>query len=373
MNIAVIFGGESCEHDISIITGEQLISKIDKTVNNVIPIYINKYGDWLIGNNLNDIDNFPNNLGKTYKCSLIPNDNYLYIMKGNKLKRKIQIDVVLVCLHGLRGEDGTLASILEHSKIPYSSCSICASSICMDKVVFKYFAKGLGINVVDGISVNNEDFIKNKDVILKSIADLGYPVILKPSRQGSSIGVDVCESEEKIVECLNGAFQYDNNVLIEKFMKIEKEVNIAIIDNKGELILSNTEEPITSEKFLNFNDKYCDNTGFETIKRKLPAEITEEQYSKIVTIAKKCYIELKMFGVVRLDFIISNGGEIFLNEINTIPGSLAYYLFDKSTYSYEKLIELMISNAIYRKNKNNEILKIFNTDVLNNGFNGLKK
>ncbi len=375
MNIGVIFGGESCEHDISIITGVQLMNNINEYLYNIIPIYIDKVGNWFTGKNLKDIDNYPNGLGRLEKCSLMPNDKNLYIEKSfsKMYKKKIALDMVFVCMHGLRGEDGTLAAILEMSKIPYSSSSIAGSSVCMDKAIFKNFARGLGINVIDGVEITKNDFYTSKEIVFGKVGELSYPVIIKPSRQGSSIGISVCEGEDLLEAQLKTAFNYDNSVLIEKFLNIDKEVNVAVFDNKGDYILSNTEEPITSDQFLNFDNKYRQNPGgFETIKRKVPASVTDEQYDVIVRTAFKVYSALKMFGVVRFDFIVSKG-EVYLNEVNTIPGSMAYYLFDKQKYPYSKLIEMWISNAVFRFSKDNEIVKTLDTDILDNGFNGFKK
>lgn len=375
MNIAVIFGGESCEHDISIITGVQLINNMNNYLYNVIPIYINKDGKWCTGDGLKDIDNFPNNLGKLNMCTFIPNSDCLYVKtKFGKLKKYIKIDACILCLHGLRGEDGVVAGIMESSKIPYTSSSICASSVCMDKVVFKYFVKGLGINVVDGIEITESDYYYRKEYIDNSVVELGYPLIVKPSRQGSSIGISVCENDNELENALNLAFKYDKSVLVEKFMEIKKEVNVAMFDNKGEYVLSNTEEPLTSDKFLNFDNKYRQNSGgFETIKRVVPAGISDEQHKLIVEMASKVYSKLKMFGVVRFDFLITQDDKVYLNEVNTIPGSMANYLFDKQKYPYSKLIELWLSNAVFRKNKEGEVLFTLDTDVLNNGFDGFKK
>ena len=375
MNVAVIFGGESCEHDISIITGVQLINNMNNYLYNVIPIYINKDGMWCTGDGLKDIDNFPNNLGKLNMCTFIPNSDCLYVKtKFGKLKKYIKIDACILCLHGLRGEDGVVAGIMESSKIPYTSSSICASSVCMDKVVFKYFAKGLGINVVDGIEITESDYYYRKEYIDNSVVELGYPLIVKPSRQGSSIGISVCENDNELENALNLAFKYDKSVLVEKFMEIKKEVNVAMFDNKGEYVLSNTEEPLTSDKFLNFDNKYRQNSGgFETIKRVVPAGISDEQHKLIVEMASKVYSKLKMFGVVRFDFLITQDDKVYLNEVNTIPGSMANYLFDKQKYPYSKLIELWLSNAVFRKNKEGEVLFTLDTAVLNNGFEGFKK
>lgn len=374
MNIAVIFGGESCEHDISIITGLQLVSKCNEYLYNIIPIYIDKNGTWLTGKNLKDIDNFSNNLGKTYKCGFLPNDANLYIEKKFGLKKYQNIDLAFVCLHGLRGEDGSVASILELSKIPYSSSSNLASSICLDKSVFKTVCQGLNVNVIDGISIQEKEYLTDKDDIINRIEILGYPIIIKPSRQGSSIGIEICENKEALETSLKKAFEYDKKLLIEKFVKIKKEINIALFDNKGEILFSNTEEPISKDKILSFDEKYRKNAGgFETIKRIIPADIGSDMLDSLKSMAEKLYTSLEMFGIVRFDFILDEEDNLYVNEVNTIPGSMANYLFDKEKYSYANLIELMITNAIFRKSQQNEVKKIFDTDVLNNGFEGFKK
>ena len=374
MNIAVIFGGESCEHDISIITGEQLISKVNEYLYNIYPIYIDKNGDWLTGDELKDIDNLKVGIKKAKKCAFFPNDKNLYIKKGSKYKKLTEIDVVFVCLHGLRGEDGCVAGVLELSKIPYSSSSLCASSVCMDKCVFKTFAFGLGLDVVPGFGMTENEYLQMKEICVEKIKELEFPIIIKPSRQGSSIGIEVCKNVSDLDEKLRNAFKYDKKLLIEKYLDIEKEVNVAVFENKGEYILSSTEEPVTQEEILSFDNKYRKNSGgFETIKRIVPAKISDENELKLKTTAVELYRSLEMFGIVRFDFILDKEGMLYLNEVNTIPGSMANYLFDKEKYGYTVLIELMISNAIHRYSKMNEVERVFDTDVLQNDFDGFKK
>lgn len=374
MNIAVIFGGESCEHDISIITGEQLIDKCSEYLYNIIPIYIDKHGNWFTSEKLLDIDVFKSDLKGIINCAFVPNDKHIYIKKGKKYKKDRQIDMAFLCLHGLRGEDGCVASIMELSKIPYSSSSICSSSVCMDKCVFKNFAKGFGIKQVDYFCLTENEFFLDFESVKSKVLDLKYPIIIKPSRQGSSIGIEVCKNENELYDKLKKSFIYDKKILIEKFINIKKEVNVAILYDKGELIVSNTEEPISNDIILSFDNKYRKNpSGFEGIKRISPAKITKRQHEEIVNTAKSVYNELEMFGIVRFDFIISNDNEIYLNEVNTIPGSMANYLFDKEEYSYSKLIELLISNAIKRFKESDSVSKIFDSDVLTNDFDGFKK
>lgn len=374
MNVAVIFGGESCEHDISIITGEQLISACDEFLYKIFPIYVDKNGTWLTSEKLVDIDTIIQDSAKANVCTFIPNDNALYIKKRGKFKRCAVIDMVFVCMHGLRGEDGCVAGVLELSKIPYSSSSICASSVCMDKCVFKTFAKGLGINVVDGISVCEREYLLDYKKILSKVKMLEFPVIIKPSRQGSSIGIEVCKSEDDFENKLKKAFLYDKKLLIEKFVCVEKEINVAVFENRGDYVISFTEEPIAHDEILSFDNKYRKNAGgFETIKRIMPANISKEIDCAVRSIALDVYKSLEMSGVVRFDFILDKDGVLYLNEVNTIPGSMANYLFDKDKYNYSTLLSLWISNAIKRYQKSLETERFLKTDVLINDFDGFKK
>ena len=373
INLAVFFGGASCEHDISIITGLQLISKINEYLYNIIPIYINQTGEWFTGENLKDIDNFPDNLGKVKSVGLIANDNTLFIKKKNKCKSFLKIDVAILCLHGINGEDGSVSAILEQSKIPYSNCSILSSSLCMDKCVFNGVCKGLDIPKVDYVTVFKSEYDLNSEKVFKDISFLDFPIIIKPSRQGSSIGIQVCKKKEDLKNCLESAFEYDDRLVIEKLIDLEKEVNIACFLSKGELIFSKTEEPISKSDFLNFNEKYQSSLlGMESMKRISPARISEDVEIIIKNIVSKLYFELDMFGIVRFDFMIDKVGNLYLNEVNTIPGSMANYLFGEN-YPYTKLIEDMISNALIRFQTKCRLKTNYESSVLEQGFKGFKK
>lgn len=373
INLAVFFGGESCEHDISIITGLQLISKVNEYLYNVIPIYITKSGEWITGENLKDLDNFPDNLGKTKNIGLIAGDASLYIKNKNKLKKYLTIDIAILCLHGINGEDGSVASILNLSKVPYSSCDIFSSAICMDKIIFNDLCRGLDLPKVSYLSIIKDDYNENSDDVVNIIKKFDFPIIIKPSRQGSSIGIKICKSEENLANDLEECFKYDERLLIERYINLKKEVNIACFRNKGELMFSKTEEPISKTDFLDFNEKYSSNlSGMESMKRISPANISSEIESKIKTIAHFLYTELDMFGVVRFDFMIDKEDNVYINEVNTIPGSMANYLFGEK-YPYTKLIEDMISNALIRFDNKSKLQRNYNSNVLKQGFNGFKK
>lgn len=373
INVAVFFGGESCEHDISVITGVQLISKINEYLYNVIPIYIQKNGEWITGENLKDLDNFPDNLGKTKNVGMIAGSKDLYSKNRNKLKRVLTIDVAILCLHGINGEDGSVASILKLSKVPYSSCGLLPSAVCMDKIVFDKFCVGLNINKVESVAVLRREYDENKIDVINNIHKLKLPIIIKPSRQGSSIGIKICREEDCLEECLEYCFGYDDRLLVEKYIDIYKEVNIACFLDKNEMLFSKTEEPIRSADFLDFNAKYSsNNSGMESMKRISPANIDDGILCEIKRIVQTLYTQLDMFGIVRFDFMIDKGGKLYLNEVNTIPGSMANYLFGDE-FPYTRLIEDMISNALIRLENENKLNLDYKSDILKQGFNGFKK
>lgn len=372
INLAIIFGGKSCEHDISIITGLQLISKVNEYLYNVIPIYINKNGEWLIGDKLKDIDNYPDNLGKTKNVGVVAGSSFLYIKNKTKLKKYLNIDVAIICLHGLNGEDGTISAILKSSKIPYSNCDIFSSAVCMDKIIFNNLCRGLNIPKVPYISILKKDYDENNLSVIEKINAFGFPVIIKPSRQGSSIGIEICKDDKNLIEKIERCFEFDTRLLIERYIDLKKEVNIACFSNKNTLVFSKTEEPIKNDDYLDFSQKYTSNlSGMESMKRISPANIDENISSQIKYYAKILYEELGMFGVVRFDFMLDKENNLFVNEVNTIPGSMANYLFEN--YSYSHLIEDMISNALIRFDEEEKINIDYSSNVLSQGFSGFKK
>ena len=372
INCVVVFGGDSCEHDISIVTGCQTISKLNEYLYNVIPVYIDKKGNWLVGKKLADVDNYPDNIGKTEKVGFVAGDNRLYTLKHNKLCAGVNIDMAFICLHGGSGEDGTVASVFKLSKIPYSCPDVLPSSISLDKSIFKIFCKGLGVDVVEGIYFDYADYVVDNDAVFDQIKLFGLPVIIKPARQGSSVGIEVCKDEKTLKTALNNAFLYDSRILVERYVDMAKEINIALFKSKGDIVFSQTEEPKFTSDILSFNDKYLKNpNGFEGISREMPANIDKELEEKIKSVAEKIYKTLKVLGVVRFDFIYTTGGELFVNEVNTIPGSLANYLFDG--ISFGEMLDKIRADSVYEFDSQKRIAKEYNSGFLKTGCKFIKK
>ena len=379
-NLLVIFGGESCEHDISIISAIQAIKNVDENYYNIIPIYITKSGIMLTGKKLTELSSFSNfNTSNLTEVSFIVGKNYLYYKTLLGYKQKVKADVALIVMHGINGEDGKIMSLLELSKIPYTACSPLQSELCMDKCVFKDYLKGLKINVVNGVSVFSYEYALNPETVKNFITDVvSFPLIVKPATLGSSIGIKVCNNVLELENALKLAFTYCNKVLIEEFLEDVTEVNLAILGYENDITLSVTEQPIKQNEFLTFDNKYVGNSakGMANLKRIVPADVSTEVSKEIKNIAKRIFTNLNLKGVVRFDFMVDNKtNKVYVNELNTIPGSLAYYLFSPININYKTLINKLIKFAYVSFDNNNKLIKTFSSSVLDKTelANGVKK
>ena len=372
LNIAVIFGGVSCEHDISIITGIQVINNLDKY--NVIPIYITKDGRWLYSDNYRTIESVVNEKG--VECTL-SNFSGELLVKGvlGRFKKLLHIDGVFVALHGLNGEDGSICALCNLSNILCFNSQILPSALSLDKIAMKNYLFGLKVsNLIKYISVNKSESIS--DVITKiNKKKLVYPLIVKPSNLGSSIGIQIVKSEDELEEKLNIAYMFDNNLLIEEKLDEIKEYNIAIFKGKDEYVLSDIEEPIGSDEILSYSDKYLNgekSSGIEGLTRVFPAKIDENLKLEIQGTALKIYKLLNLSGVVRFDFIYQSDTDLlYLNELNTTPGSYANYLFQD--ISFPNMLDRIIKNAYFEKEQDKDKIKYFESSVLSDVNLSIKK
>lgn len=332
-NLAVIFGGVSCEHDISIISAIQAIKNIDTNFYNIIPIYITKSGVMLTGKKLIELSTFSNMNYKKFKpVTFVSGSNNLYLKSLFGYTKKQIINVALVIMHGENGEDGKIMSMLSLCGIPYSACDQMQSAICMDKCVFKDYLKGLKINTVSGLTVFDYDYLTNPEKVKKQVLkQLNYPVILKPATLGSSIGIKIANNESELEAGLVVAFNYCNKVLIESYLSDITEINVALLGFNNDVTISETEQPVKQNDILTFDNKYMGNSsaGMANLKRIIPADVSAEIAEEVKQTALKIFNSLSLKGVVRFDFIVDNKtNKVYVNELNTIPGSLAFYLFN---------------------------------------------
>lgn len=363
----VIFGGDSYEHEISIISAIQAM----KQYISCKAIYIAPNGVWYEGDNLKELSTYQNGTYKKNKqVTILPNSTWLYHKKGKKVKAYKEIEDVLCVFHGDKMEGGAMASLFEQNHIPYSCSPMLGSAIVQSKTISEYLLCGLGISRLPFCVIKKSDYLSNttlsKDTIKENI---GYPLILKPSSLGSSIGISVVHKEEELDEALQHAFLFDEEVLVQKYLDNMTELNIAIYAYQGQLHLSKIEQPLKHEEILSFADKYQqgDKEGMSSLTRILQPSIDKEVKQNIEKIASLVYHTLSLSGVVRFDFMVDeNTKTLYLNEINNIPGSLAFYLYDEP---YSQLLKRLMIEA--HKKQNNKKEKEITFHVLSN-LNGSK-
>lgn len=384
IRLGVLFGGKSVEHEVSIITAIQAIHKIDQVKYEVVPIYIAKDGKWYTGKMLLDIDIYNDlDLLKRYAKEVVlynKDGRFLLQNKNGLLKRVVaEIDMAFPIMHGTNGEDGTLQGYLETIGIPYCESNVYASCVGQDKIFMKQIFKDSNVNVVKYKWFFDTDYMNDPDKIVRDIEKLGYPVIIKPATLGSSVGIQVVHNELELRDAILDAIQYDSKILVEEVIENLKEVNISVLGNYEHQELSVIEEVGGSHEILTYEDKYVGgkkgkipSKGMANAKRIVPANISEELASSVQTMAIRAFRALNSSGVVRIDFLIdTKENKVYVNEINSIPGSLSFYLWDKTDKEYPELLDDVINlGIIHYKNKNKKT-HTFKNNILE-GFNGLK-
>ncbi len=375
IKVGVFFGGVSVEHEVSIISALQAVNSMDKEKYDIIPVYISKSGIMYTGEELLSIENFRKDqaalLKKAKKVSLSK--------EGLVYKKKVMpIDVAFPIVHGTNCEDGTLQGLLEICQIPYVGCDVMSSAVGMDKSVFKSVMQGAGLPVIPGVTVYSRDYFADMDSAIGDIEQLGYPVIVKPANLGSSIGVRKAADRDALKEAMEYASTFSNKLLVEKAIEAIREINCAVLGDEEEIIPSVLEEPFMSGDILDYEKKYLGgkggSKGMASLARKIPADLSDEKTAEIQSIAVKAFKALGGSGVSRIDFILdtADNDKAYINEINTIPGSLAFYLWEKTGVEYKELIDRLISLAFARKRRRENLTFSIDTNILTNTSFGVK-
>lgn len=356
-NVGILFGGRSVEHEVSVITAMQIIENIDKTKFYPIPIYINKNGEWLVSESFLKFESFKNEkFENVKKIILSPNykDNNLYIHPNDiKLftKKDLEsIDVFFPAFHGTNGEDGTIQGLLELIGLPYVGAGVLSSSVGMDKIIMKDIFKSNNIPVVDYTYYYRSTWKLRKEDLLKDIeSKIAYPLFVKPANLGSSIGISKVKSNVDLEGAIELAFSYDRKIIIEKAVENPREINCAVMGYEDDLEVSLCEEPLGWKEILSFEDKYVKQGGKSTKgdnkNKNIPANLSDELRTKIENYAKLAFKCIDCRGNARIDFLVQEN-DVFVNEINTMPGSIAFYLWEGKGYSFKDLITKMIDIAI---------------------------
>lgn len=377
IKVALLFGGKSVEHEISIISALQAAQSLDREKYDVIPVYIAKSGEMYCGESVGDIESYKDIkslLAKSFTVTFARMDGKVAIIRTTpKLMQKPlvdYIDVAFPVVHGTNAEDGTVAGYLNMLGVPFVGCDVLSAALSMDKYAMKVIFKDNGIPVLDCVVISSYDYAENEiGAILNIESKIGYPAIVKPVNLGSSVGISKAGDREKLTEALEEAFLYADRVLVERAIINLTEVNCSVLGNTRKARPSVCERPIGSDEILSYEDKYIGGSksskGMASTKRVIPANISDENTSKIQEYAVRAFKALGCCGVARIDFMIDNdSGKIYLNEINSIPGSLSFYLWEPAGVKYPALLDEMISLALERERESSKITYAFDTNVL---------
>lgn len=367
-NVLLVFGGVSYEHDISIVTAFQIFKKTKINDVKLNLFYVSRDGKfYLCDEKKVDILDFSKNNFSARKKGfkeivfVSGENNKLFVKTRFGLREYMFADVAIFACHGGNGENGKLVTLFESVNIACSAGRSEALSICMDKFLFKSFAKGIRIPVVPGFKISKFDAELNKEMIDRKLARIGFPVVIKINSGGSSIGLFVSKNEEEFKDDLKEAFEFNDDVLVEKFIEGVREFNVAILGDCEKYEISEIDEPIKNNEVLTFADKYLSDgaSGLKGKKgsmdssvRKSPNDLSEIITSKIKSITEKLFVKLGLFGVVRIDFLFDERlSKVYVCEVNAIPGSLAYYFFKKNFIVRNDLVEKLIKIAEKNHNK----------------------
>ena len=389
IKLGVIFGGETVEHEISIITAVQAMEHMNKEKYDIIPIYISKDRIWYTGEMLKDIEIYRdfNELKKYAKqVVLTKTKDGFFLQKTNGLFRKevTQIDVAFPIVHGNNAEDGTLQGYLDSVGIPYVGSRVLGSALGQDKVVMKQVFASAGLPIVDYVWFYDSEYEMDKESIIAKVKKLGYPVIVKPATLGSSVGITFVKDEKDLDKAIAEAINYDVKIIVEAAVPNLVEVNCSVFGNYSNQETSVIEEVTSDEDFLTYADKYTGGSkgklkggsskGMASASRIIPARISDKLQKEVEETSKKAFKLLNLSGVCRIDYLIDKkANKLYINEPNTIPGSLSFYLWEPAGKKYQDLLDDMVTLAIKDYRNRSRKTYSFDTNVLSNmGIKGLK-
>ncbi len=389
-NIVIAFGGVSPEHEVSVLSAMQVIASLEKTNFDLIPLYVTKSGRWLTGDALLELENFQDLdelEKKATRCTFSHNDLGNPILLETEKKglfgsaNSFTIHTIIPSFHGSEGENGAFQGTCEMYNIPYAGSGVFASSLGMDKVKAKELCRSHDIPVVDGFDFYESEWEKDRKTVLSLADKLGYPVILKPVTLGSSIGVTKAENDEELTDAIENSFRYDDNLMIEKAVTPLMEINCSVLGNPENLKTSVCERPLGQEETLSFEDKYQSDGGSQkgmaSADRVIPADISDELTEQIQSLSSDIFRTFRASGIARLDFLINaDTKDLYFNEINTIPGSFSFYLWEESGMNMRELMLELIDIAVERHRKKTGRIRSYDTNLLNEkavkGIKGLK-
>ncbi|MBI4920024.1 D-alanine--D-alanine ligase [Candidatus Azambacteria bacterium] len=383
IKVAAVFGGRSVEHEVSIVTAMQAFESIDRDKYEIIPVYIDKSGRWLVDKRLEKIENF-----KNLKLSGVKAPEYIFqaspsvkvLAPQGFLKsffNKIRADIYMPLIHGTFGEDGTLQGLFEMAGIPYTGCGVAASAIGMDKIIQKAVFKDAGIPVVKYSGFLKSEWENDRGGILKNVEQtLGYPVFVKPANLGSSVGISKAGNIKELENAIDIAVNFDRRIVVEEGKENIVEINCSVLGNEA-LKVSVCEQPIKVRDVLTYEDKYLKGgktKGMAGLSRLVPAPINEELTKRIQEMSLKAFKAIDASGISRIDFMARpESGEFWITEINTLPGSLSFYLWEKSGLDFPDLLDKLIELGFERHKNRQALMFSYDSELISKTAGGIQK
>ncbi|MDQ3752733.1 MAG: D-alanine--D-alanine ligase [Actinomycetota bacterium] len=379
LTVGVVFGGRSVEHDVSIVTAHQAMAALRPNFE-VVPIYVTREGRWLTSPALDDLE-----VHRGGRASEVGEDAFIptlagfrgLFVPGGRFKgtKRIPLDVVLPSIHGTFGEDGTLQGLLELADIPYVGAGVVGSAVGMDKAVMKGVLKEAGLQVVPHIVVEASMLARDEASAVDLIARrVGYPAFVKPARAGSSVGIAMARDETSLRAALDVARRYDRRIVVEQAMEGCSEINCSVLGGPGMATRASVcEQPVAWEEFLSFSDKYLrggkgaegKGGGMASLERRIPAPISEALTKEVQRSAIAAFEAVDASGVARVDMFVGEAtDETWVMEINTVPGSFSFYLWEASGLGFSDLLRSAIDIAIATHARRSELMFTFDSDML---------
>ena len=392
IKVGVLYGGKTTEHEVSIISALQAMENLNKDKYEVIPIYITKDGEWYTGEPLKDINTYKDpGLLKSYcKNVVLYNKKGLFVLQNKKgLKRVVNdVDIVIPVVHGYNMEDGNIEGYLNVIGVPYTGSDIYGCTLGQDKVFQKEVLKEEKIPVTKYTWFLDNEYLEDPKEILSNIKKIGYPVIVKPARQGSSIGIEIAHNEEEVRKAIENAINYDEKIIVEEVIENMVELNCSVLGSSSYMQASAIEQVMGKDEILSFNDKYIGSgakkgaskaavkglgsKGMASASRVVPADIPEKLKEEVEETSLKAFRALGASGVVRIDYLYDKKNKkLYVNELNTIPGSLSFYLWQPLNKEYDELLDDLISIAVKRYKEREKKITKFDSNILQN-YNGTK-
>ena len=385
--VAMMFGGKTVEHEVSVISGIQACMAMDTDKYEVIPVYLTKDNDMYIGEGIGDITSYkdiPALLAKSQRVIML-NEGGRTVMMPYPLKKfggpkPVAFDIAFPVVHGTNVEDGALQGYLKTIGVPFVGPDVTSAAISMDKFITKAVLRMHDIPVLDAEVYTLSDYEDMDSLPVRIEEVFGYPVIVKPVNLGSSVGISIAKTRDELVNALDDAFRYATRVLVEHAIESLREINCAVLGDENDALASECEEPLHTAEILSYEDKYVNSggkkggskggtkgAGMANLARKIPADLTPEQREEVRDLAVRSFRALGCNGVSRIDFMIDeDSGQLYFNEINPIPGSLSFYLWEPVGVPYKELLDRMIQLALRRQRAEESITFTFDTNILKN-------